>query len=83
MINTEEMLDALRIAQTSVASPKTIYQPELLSICLALKAEEKQFIVVSTDRYRLTKTVLFAHYSDVASIINEAPKNFLIYNFSY
>lgn len=77
MVNTQEMLDAVRIAQTSVGNPKSIYQPELLTICLTLKTEDKQMLVVSTDRYRLSKTSLVSNYTDVAESVATEPSNFL------
>ncbi len=76
---TQEALDAIKSAQISVGQPKNVYQPEFLNICFTLKPSENKMLIVSTDRYRITKNVLVANYDNLNEFIQtESSVNFLI-----
>jgi len=57
-IDSVAFYKSLKVAQISVGNPKNVYNPELLNICLTVKPEEKGLYIVSTDRYRISKTKL-------------------------
>lgn len=76
-VNTQEILEANKVAFTSVGNPKVVYQPEFLNICYTLLKEQNQMIVVSTDRYRMGRTTISAVFETFNGDA-EAPINYLI-----
>ncbi len=79
-LSSLEFLEANRASLISVGQPKNVYQPEFLNICYQVKATSKEFLVVSTDRFRVTKTVLVGAYDPVESqgLELEESKNYLL-----
>jgi DNA polymerase III subunit beta len=61
-VSTESILEANRVAQTSVGNPKVVYQPEFLHICYTLDKAQNRLTVVSTDRHRMGLTHVQAVY---------------------
>lgn len=77
-ILTSELLDANKAALVSVGQPKNVYQPEFLSVCYTLRPTSNTFLVVSTDRYRITKNVMIANYTNLSEKIQDDYVNYLI-----
>jgi len=75
---TSDLIEANKAALISVGQPKSVYQPEFLSVCYTLSPEEKKLTVVATDRYRITKTVLVANYDKVSEELKGQSVNYLI-----
>ena len=76
-VNTQEVLEANKVAFTSVGNPKVMYQPEFLNICYTLLKEQNQVIVVSTDRFRMGRTTISAVFEEYKGD-EETSINFLI-----
>jgi DNA polymerase III sliding clamp (beta) subunit (PCNA family) len=47
----------LQRANVSVGNPRSVYQPEFLSICFSIISDPLSLVVASTDRFRVTKLV--------------------------
>jgi DNA polymerase III sliding clamp (beta) subunit (PCNA family) len=77
-INAEELIDANKVAFTTVGQPKNVYQPEFLSICYSLKKSHNQLVVVSCDKYRISKTHLKAEFTHASEGFDGEITNFLI-----
>jgi DNA polymerase III sliding clamp (beta) subunit (PCNA family) len=80
IVKTDELLSANKLAFTAVGNPKIVYQPEFLSVCYHVQKEAKKLLVVSTDRYRMAKTLLdceFTQFSlqEEACMFLVSPKN--------
>ncbi len=61
-VKTDEILEANKVALTSVGNPKMVYQPEFLNVCYSLNNASSIMNVVSTDRYRMGQTNLKVEY---------------------
>jgi DNA polymerase III subunit beta len=78
-ILSAELLDSIKTAQVSVGLPKNVYQPEFLNICFTLKPSEDKILIVSTDRYRITRNVNVANFDKVSEeFLERENHNFLI-----
>ena len=77
-IETAKLLNANKISNVAVGNARTVYQPEFLNICYTLIPTEKKIILASTDRYRVSKTILTAEFSSVSTKLENEKKNFLI-----
>ncbi|MEM1312753.1 MAG: DNA polymerase III subunit beta [Patescibacteria group bacterium] len=78
-IITSDLLNSIKTSQISVGLPKNIYQPEFLNICFTLRPEEEKILIVSTDRYRITRNVNVANFSQLSQEFKERENhNFLI-----
>jgi DNA polymerase III subunit beta len=71
---TDQLLAAVRTALISVGQPKTVFQPQFLSICFTADSTQNKLFVVSTDRYRVSKSVITVTFN---STLDE-PKNYLV-----
>jgi DNA polymerase III subunit beta len=76
-IDTQKILEANRVSQTTVGNPKIVYQPEFLHICYVLDTSNSRMTVVSTDRHRMGLTHLPVTIEGSNSEENET-QNFLI-----
>ncbi len=54
----DSFLEAIKVGSTSVGNPRVVSQPEFLSICLHYAGEKEGLYVASTDRFRMTQTIL-------------------------
>jgi len=74
-IESSLLLEANKFALIAVGIPKNVYQPEFLSVCYSFV--EKDFFVVSTDRFRIIK-----HKTEISNVKFgeevELPINFLL-----
>ncbi len=77
-IETAKLLNANKISNVAVGNARTVYQPEFLNVCYTLMPAEKKIILASTDRYRVSKTILTAEFSSVSTKLENEKKNFLI-----
>lgn len=77
-LTLEDVVQANKIANTSVGNPKMVYEPQFLNICYTLSPNTRDLYVVSTDKYRLSKQKLVANYEASAEGI-EFPKNYLLH----
>jgi DNA polymerase III sliding clamp (beta) subunit (PCNA family) len=70
---------ANQLSQIAVGQPKIVLQPEFLNICYTLRPDERQLVVVSSDKYRLILNALSANYEEIQSenAVTEST-NFLI-----
>lgn len=57
-VDYKEFSSLLKAALISVGQPKNVYEPKFLNVCLTLRLSQNLMNVVSTDRYRLTKSQL-------------------------
>jgi DNA polymerase III subunit beta len=53
----EAFVSAVNKTFVSVGNPKNTYQPEFCNICFSLNDEKNSLVVVSTDRFRITRIV--------------------------
>lgn len=77
-LDTNDLIEANKIAATSVGNPKVIYEPQFLNICYTLAPKTKEVLLVSTDKYRLAKLKLVGNY-DASKDNIEFPKNYLLH----
>jgi DNA polymerase-3 subunit beta len=78
-IISNDLMESLKTCQVSVGQPKNVYQPEFLNICFTLKPTENKLLIVSTDRYRITKNVNVANFDKVSPELTEQEQlNFLV-----
>jgi DNA polymerase III subunit beta len=76
-VKTADFVSSIKASFISVGSPKSTYDQKFLSICLTANIEDKKLIVVSTDRYRITKTSLSFEILKTNLENNEQKTNFL------
>jgi DNA polymerase-3 subunit beta len=77
-VKTGDLMEANKVAFTTVGLPKNVYQPELLSFCYTVNPTDKNISVVSCDKFRISKTVLDTTIEHVSGDFGEAERNFLI-----
>jgi DNA polymerase III sliding clamp (beta) subunit (PCNA family) len=85
--NVDSLMSALKVANVAVGNPRTVYQSEFLHICMTVKPEEKQLILASTDRYRVSKLLVKSEFDKKLNKATEnknyliSPKNFNFLNY--
>lgn len=77
-IKAVDFVEACKASLISVGNPKSVYDPKFLSICLTLDSPNKSIFVVSTDRYRITKTSLEMEILNMDDDIKDQKQNFLL-----
>lgn len=78
-VKVSDLVEANKAAFISVGLPKNLFQSEFHNICYTVVPEEKKLLVVSTDRFRITKNTLDVDYMFVADKIeSEGRHNYLI-----
>lgn len=73
-VDRQELNKYIKNTLASVGTPQNVYDSQFLHICFTLDTENNQLKVVSTDRYRISRNVLPAEYSN----LNEPEKNYLL-----
>jgi DNA polymerase-3 subunit beta len=77
-VKSGELLTANKVALTTVGLPKNVYQVEFLSVCYTLKASEKKLVVVSCDKFRISKNNLEIEIIHTSDQLDTEKHNFLI-----
>ncbi len=75
-VNSQDFIDSVKATLVSVGQPKSVYDSKFLNICMTVDKSENQFLIVSTDRYRVTKNVIPAEFKEISSDL-ESNKNYL------
>jgi DNA polymerase-3 subunit beta len=76
VVPTSDFAHALKNAFISVGQ-KNVYDARFLNVCLTVDASNGNFFVVSTDRYRISKTKVLANLSNLNDTVKEEKTNFL------
>lgn len=77
-VKSNELLTANKVALTTVGLPKNVYQIEFLNVCYTLRATEKKLVVVSCDKFRISKTNLDIEVIHTSDQLENDKHNFLI-----
>lgn len=77
-LESESFIKALNASFISVGQAKNVYEPKFLNVCFTPKIEEKKLYVVSTDRYRVSKTAISAELSEISDKQQSETQNYLI-----
>jgi DNA polymerase-3 subunit beta len=75
---SDEFCESVKSSFIAVGQAKNVYEPKFLNVCFTVNTSENKLYVVSTDRYRVSKTKLDAVFSDIKNDIFTEPKNYLI-----
>jgi DNA polymerase-3 subunit beta len=77
-VSSDDFIKAVNASLVSVGQAKNVYEPKFLNVCFTPKIEEKKLYVVSTDRYRVSKTCIDAEITNVAAKLETETVNYLI-----
>jgi DNA polymerase III subunit beta len=74
---TSQVLEAIKAVIISVGQAKNTFDPTFLNICFTVDSPDNSFIIVATDRFRVTKTKVEAQINDVSDQLKEEKVNLL------
>ncbi|MEI6728799.1 MAG: DNA polymerase III subunit beta [bacterium] len=74
---SNELSEAIKSSFIAVGQAKNVYEPKFLNVCFTVNPNENKFFIVSTDRYRVSKTKVEATFSNLKAD-NQEVKNYLV-----
>jgi len=77
-LKSVDFAKALEASFISVGQAKNVYEPKFLNVCFTPKLDEKKLFVVSTDRYRVSKTCIEAEISEISEKLQSESQNYLV-----
>lgn len=78
LAKSQELSEAIKSSFIAVGQAKNVYEPKFLNVCFTVNTTENKLFVVSTDRYRVSKTKVEATFSNLKSDGLEEIKNYLV-----
>ncbi len=78
ILKSVDFVEAVRASFISAGQPKNVYEAKFLNVCFTVDNSANKFTVVSTDRYRITKTQVSAEFTNLSEKVQGESTNFLL-----
>lgn len=77
-VATPDFVEAVKNSLIAVGLPKNVYEPQFLNVCFTLDTTNSQLLAVSTDRFRVAKTIVPVSLTSVDTELQSKNTNFLV-----